>query len=661
MPAAATVYVLGTPDGRHRGAMLAVIVAMAAVGLFPLVAAPVLARSRLRVPVQLFAVVVTTVGTSGLALLDGGVTSPLGALELYSLTFFAVVLPARLFAPMALLCLAAYATVAVAGSAAPPGFAWVFVCTYGGVAWLAMRHTSALAAMRHRLAEVSQIDALTGCLNRRGFDERLEAEFTAAAGRGGRVTLLLADLDRFKEVNDRYGHRGGDDLLAWTGRALARRVRDGDAVGRIGGDEFAAVLVDADGADAQSVVDRVRADLDPVSPASLGCASYPDDGETLAALRQLADERVYADKLARHAAPGSRTPPARPPVPAGRRATPAVSGRERRRRSVADGGRLAVSVSGVGLGYILLFAAGHPHRLAIGVLLGTCCVLGTAVIAAADRLSRSAGLRGWMAVFGLVELITSAFIVALSGGATTALAVGLLAPLPLIALSTPPRVGVPLVGVTSGFYVAVGFLVGATSPWHVATHLGGSIALAVACGLQGAEAGRQRRRLTRLSRTDALTDTLNRRGFEERFAARTAGADAAFSLLILDLDRFKEVNDRYGHAAGDELLAWVAGTLRAVLPPSDVVGRLGGDEFVVLLASTDAASAADRLTAALAERTAVSIGTARLGVHGRDFESLYAHADAELYARKRRRIPAARAGRETAPAALETAPAGPEA
>ncbi|OJF15069.1 hypothetical protein BG844_06345 [Couchioplanes caeruleus subsp. caeruleus] len=641
MPAAALVYVLGTPDGQHRGLMLTVILAMAAVGLFPLLAAPALASSRLRVPVQIFAVVVITIGTSGLALLDGGVTSPLGALELYQLTFLAVVLPARLFVPMALLCLAGYATVAVAGSAAPAGFAWVFVCTYGGVAWLAMRHTSALASMRQRLALVSQIDALTGCLNRRGFDERLEAEFAAAARRGERVTLLLADLDRFKEVNDRHGHRAGDDLLAWTGRTLARRVRDGDGVGRIGGDEFAAVLVDADAADAQSVVDRLRTDLDPVSPASLGYASYPDDGDTLEALRQLADERVYADKLARHTGTESRTPAARPPVPAHPCSTPAISGSERRRRSVTDGGRLAVSVSAVGLGYVLLFAGGHPHRVGMGVLLATCCVLGTAVVAAADRLSRSAGLRAWMAAFGLVELLCSAFIVALSGGATTALAVGLLAPLPLIALSTPPRVGVPLVGVTCGFYVAVGFLVGATSPWHVAMHLGGTIALAVACGLQGAEAGRQRRRLTRLSRTDALTNTLNRRGFEERFAAEIAGADSAVSLLIIDLDRFKEVNDRHGHAAGDELLAWVAETLRATTQPSDVVGRLGGDEFVVLLASADAASAADRLKEALAVRTAASIGTARLGVHGQDFETLYAHADAELYTQKRRRTAAA--------------------
>ncbi|GAB1642118.1 diguanylate cyclase [Krasilnikovia sp. MM14-A1259] len=637
-PAAAMIYALGTPNGPHRQPMMAVAVGMAALGLLGWATAPLVARSRLRVPIQLASAIVTLAGTSGLALLDGGVTSPLGALELYSLVFFAVVLPQRLFAPMAVLCVAAYATVAMAGGAAPPGFAWVFTFTYGGVAYLAMRHTSALASLRRRLAEVTRSDALTGCLNRRGFDERLNAEFAAAARRGEPVSLLLADLDRFKEVNDRYGHRAGDELLAWTGRTLASGVRVRDAVGRVGGDEFAAVLVGAESDDARAVMDRLRAELDPVSPTSLGYASYPADADTLAGLRQLADERVYADKIARQPESSSRDTTPRARVTVEQRTTLAVTGRERRRRSVADGGWLGVSVCAVGLGYVVLFAGGHPHRVGMGVLLAVGWLLGAAVLAGAERLSRSSALRLWMACYGLVEFVLSTGIVALDGGATSTLAVGLLAPMPLIALSTPPRVGVPLLGLISGCYLAVATFVGAADPWHVAVHLGGTIALTFACGSQGAEAGRQRRRLTELSRLDALTGILNRRGFEQRFAAEMA--HSGVSLLLLDLDRFKEVNDRQGHAAGDALLRWVAITLRGNVRPTDVVGRLGGDEFVVLLTSAGeagAAEAADRLRSALGERTAACIGTATLGAHGADFDALYAHADAELYAHKRRR------------------------
>ncbi|WP_130508462.1 GGDEF domain-containing protein [Krasilnikovia cinnamomea] len=642
-PAAAMIYVLGTPDGPHRRVMLAISAGMAVMALLAWAGAPAVARSRLRVPIQLAIAVMTLVGASGLALLDGGVTSPLAALELFSLVFFAVVLPTRMFAPMALLCVAAYATVALAGGAAPPGFAWVFAFTYAGVAYLAMRHTATLASLRRRLGAVSRIDALTGCLNRRGFDERLDADFSAAARRGEPVTLILADLDRFKDVNDRHGHRAGDQLLAWTGRTLARGIRGNDSVGRIGGDEFAAVLVDADVDDARSVVERLRAELDPVSPASIGYASYPADADSLAALRQLADERLYADKLARQPGPPAGESAARARVQIERRTAPAVSGRERRRRSVADGGWLAVSICAIGLGYVVLFAQGHPHRLGMGTLLAAGWLLGAMVVAGAEKLSRSTALRWWMVGFGLVEFVLSTGIVAFSGGATSTLAVGLLAPMPLIALSTPPRIGVPLLGVVSSCYLAVAVFVGADSPWHVAVHLGGTIAVTMACGSQGAEAGRQRRRLTELSRMDALTGILNRHGFEQRFAAALARAGSDLSLLILDLDRFKDVNDQQGHAAGDALLTWVAGTLRATVAPTDVVGRLGGDEFVVLLTSADAAEAAataDRLRSALAERTSASIGTATLGAHGGDFDALYAHADADLYARKRRRTAA---------------------
>ncbi|MEU7901304.1 GGDEF domain-containing protein [Actinoplanes sp. NPDC049118] len=634
------IYILGTPDGSNRRLMVAVAAGMVGLGLLTLATAPAMARSRLRVPIQLASAIVTLLGASALALLDGGVTSPLAALELYSLVFFAAVLPTRHFVPMGLLCVAAYAAVALAGGAAPAGLAWAFALTYGGVAYLTMRHTMVLASLRRRLAEVSRIDALTGCLNRGGFDERLAAEFAAAERRGEPLTLILADLDRFKEVNDRHGHRAGDELLAWTGRTLAHGVRGQDAVGRIGGDEFAAVLVGADADDARAVVDRLRADLDEVSPASLGYACYPADGADLAALRQLADERVYADKLTRQTGPTSHDPAAPAPVPVVRRAAPAVSGRERRRRSIADGGRLGMSVSGVGLGYVLIFAEGHPHRLWMGTVLAAIWLLAAAVIAGADRLSRLSGLRLVMAGYGLSQFVLSAGVIALCGGAASPLAVGLLAPMPLIALSTPPRVGVPLLGLIGGLYLAIGVFGAPANPWYVAVHLGGTIALAVVCGSLGAEAGRQRRRLTELSRLDALTGILNRRGFEERFAAQLAGPHSGVSLLILDLDGFKEVNDRYGHAAGDQLLAWVAATLRAGVQPADVVGRLGGDEFVVLLAAADApaaAATADRLRAALAERTPASIGTATLGAHGGDFDALYAHADAELYARKRRR------------------------
>jgi diguanylate cyclase (GGDEF)-like protein len=118
---------------------------------------------------------------------------------------------------------------------------------------------------------------------------------------------------------------------------------------------------------------------------------------------------------------------------------------------------------------------------------------------------------------------------------------------------------------------------------------------------------------------DPLLDIANRRGFERELARSLAyvqryGTDAV--LIYLDLDGFKSVNDRYGHAAGDTLLKAVVATLNGRVRASDVIGRLGGDEFAVLLWHVSAAHAGAKaldLESAVAA-TAVAYGSACLSV-----------------------------------------------
>jgi diguanylate cyclase (GGDEF)-like protein len=189
-------------------------------------------------------------------------------------------------------------------------------------------------------------------------------------------------------------------------------------------------------------------------------------------------------------------------------------------------------------------------------------------------------------------------------------------------------------------YVGIAVMVGGTTTWTVVSHVVIFVLISAACAAQGRVAAFQRKRLFTLSRSDLLTDCLNRRGFEEHVAsafARAARGGQRPSLILLDLDSFKQVNDRLGHATGDELLQWVAATLRRSLRVEDSVARLGGDEFAVLLPgcpTRDAHTVAQRLRAGLAERTSVSIGVATLTDDGNDLETLYRHADCMLYAEK---------------------------
>lgn len=88
--------------------------------------------------------------------------------------------------------------------------------------------------------------------------------------------------------------------------------------------------------------------------------------------------------------------------------------------------------------------------------------------------------------------------------------------------------------------------------------------------------------LTHASRTDALTGLLNRRGFEETVESSPSGV-----LLIIDIDHFKHVNDRYGHNAGDEVLRSMATHLRRNTRADDIIGRLGGEEFAIFLSNVD--------------------------------------------------------------------------
>lgn len=150
---------------------------------------------------------------------------------------------------------------------------------------------------------------------------------------------------------------------------------------------------------------------------------------------------------------------------------------------------------------------------------------------------------------------------------------------------------------------------------------------------------------------DGLTGLLNRSAFIEQAGAQIAAAarnEAEIVLLLFDLDRFKSINDTYGHAAGDAVLVSFADILRKLLNEMTVIGRIGGEEFAALLIGVDARLArqiAERVRAELARQdfeclgasvaTTVSVGLARSSASETDLAQLMARSDSALYAAKR--------------------------
>jgi diguanylate cyclase (GGDEF)-like protein len=151
------------------------------------------------------------------------------------------------------------------------------------------------------LADSARRDPLTGVLNHRAFHARLAAEAARARRYRGRVVLVLFDLDHFKETNDRLGHQEGDRLLRAFAAALSGAVRETDVAGRIGGDEFAALLLEAGPRDVDAVVERLRARLPDGLAVSVGAALLPDEATAPEQLVAAADRRLYSDKVARAA------------------------------------------------------------------------------------------------------------------------------------------------------------------------------------------------------------------------------------------------------------------------------------------------------------------------------------------------------------------------
>ncbi len=166
-----------------------------------------------------------------------------------------------------------------------------------GLIWLA------LSIHRRDLHRMAQTDSLTGLLNRRAFEEILSRELLQTKETGKSVAVLQVDIDRFKQVNDRWGHQAGDEVIRRVGDSLRKTMRPSDALSRFGGEEFMILLRDVTREQASEIAGRLRAEIAGLTglpgevrlTVSIGvAASHPFDSPH--ELLRRCDEALYRSK-----------------------------------------------------------------------------------------------------------------------------------------------------------------------------------------------------------------------------------------------------------------------------------------------------------------------------------------------------------------------------
>jgi diguanylate cyclase (GGDEF)-like protein len=166
-----------------------------------------------------------------------------------------------------------------------------------GLIWLA------LSIHRRDLHRMAQTDSMTGLLNRRAFEEILARELVRSNQIGKSLAVLLVDIDRFKHVNDRWGHQAGDEVIRRVGDSLRKSMRPSDALSRFGGEEFMILLRDVNTEQSSEIAGRLREEIADLTElpgevrltVSIGvAASHPFDVPQ--ELLRRCDEALYRSK-----------------------------------------------------------------------------------------------------------------------------------------------------------------------------------------------------------------------------------------------------------------------------------------------------------------------------------------------------------------------------
>lgn len=290
----------------HGDGMDEVGVAISAAGAFAIAAIVVLGFDRLSVGAfQLIAFAGSALAT--IAIHSSSDVSPYGPLAyvwvtVYAFYFFS--LPAALLQMAALGAMFGIELGTRELDYTPVGDWIATVGTLATVGLLVAIVRDRLISLISNLSDAARTDPLTGLLNRRGFEEAFDVELERARRTDRSLSVIVGDLDRFKDVNDQLGHAAGDEILRRIGETLRAAKRSWDCAARVGGEEFAILAPETDEHGAYTLAERMRIEVERTFElagtsqltASFGVVSYPVHGQTAAALLKAADQALYAAK-----------------------------------------------------------------------------------------------------------------------------------------------------------------------------------------------------------------------------------------------------------------------------------------------------------------------------------------------------------------------------
>jgi diguanylate cyclase (GGDEF)-like protein len=295
-----------------------------------------------------------------------------------------------------------------------------------------------------------------------------------------------------------------------------------------------------------------------------------------------------------------------------------------------------------------------PHRQVLWILVGFWLVTAVAGLGSAPMVAS----KPWRDAFSVAWTVASAFAVGVfaifDGGSDSPILILVFLPLVYAALMFTPRATAACGGsalIAVGLVALTNHQVGSSQERALIFFavLAGASVLSVAASVNRTRIERHERqlldRVAVLAAVDELTGCAVRRVFRQRVEeeiSRSVRHDRRLSLMMIDVDQFKSVNDTYGHVVGDHVLAAVGAVLREDARSFDLVGRLGGDEFAVLLPDTepsDAVALAGRIRRRLRSAVEVPV-TLSIGVSGLDrseptIEQMFDDADLALYQVKR--------------------------